>query len=85
MAINDNGATNYIRFSSYLQGRNHVYLDKKHLTRRRAFAGLCKRILFKMLYLARYFYKYEARMNVSYYIKGTFAGLKGNMDNNIQF
>ena len=63
----------------------HVYLDKKHLTRRRAFAGLCKRILFKMLYLARYFYKYEARMNVSYYIKGTFAGLKGNMDNNIQF
>ena len=83
--INDNCATNYIRFSSYLQGRNHVYLDKKHLTRRRAFAGLCKRILFKMLYLARYFYKYEARMNVSYYIKGTFAGLKGNMDNNIQF
>ena len=42
-------------------------------------------LLFKMLYLARYFYKYEARMNVSYYIKGTFAGLKGNMDNNIQF
>ena len=75
----NNNYRNY--FSSYLLGRNFIYLARKHYNLGRAIVEFMYRILLQTAICCKNIKDKERRIHYLYYCKGLWCGLVGNMNN----
>lgn len=68
-------------FSSYLLGRNFIYLARKHYNLGRAIVEFMYRILLQTAICCKNIKDKERRIHYLYYCKGLWCGLVGNMNN----
>lgn len=65
----------------YLMGRNFVYLSKKHFSKRTQVIDFVSRFMRQTGLVVKNISNQYYRENYRQYVKGMFAGLRGNMDN----